>query len=86
MRLHFFTVPIHDDGTASQVLNRFLAANRVIDVERHLIPDGSRSVWVFCVTTAAPPTVSVPPYREFDMEVETVHPHRLPTLLAGHHG
>ena len=57
MKLHFFTVPVHDDGSAAQALNRFIAANRVIDIKRHLIPGGSRSAWAFCVTTAAPPQV-----------------------------
>jgi superfamily II DNA helicase RecQ len=50
MRLHFITVPIHGSADAEAELNQFLAAHRVIAVDRQLVADGQRSAWAICVT------------------------------------
>jgi superfamily II DNA helicase RecQ len=50
MRLHFVTVPIHDGAAAENDLNQFLGSRRVVSVDRHLVPDGTRSAWAICVT------------------------------------
>ncbi len=50
MKLRFFTVPMLDGEEESQELNRFLATNRVLMVERHFVSDGSRSGWAICVS------------------------------------
>ena len=50
MKLRFFTVPRLDGAEESQELNRFLATNRVLMVERHFVSDGSRSAWAVCVS------------------------------------
>jgi superfamily II DNA helicase RecQ len=39
-----------DGEEESQELNRFLATNRVLMVERHFVSDGSSSVWAICVS------------------------------------
>ena len=50
MRLHFATIPLHESAPAEAELNRFLAAHRVLAVDRHLVADGARSAWAVCVT------------------------------------
>ena len=50
MKLRFFAVPMLDGEEESQELNRFLATNRVLMVERHFVSDGSRSAWAICVS------------------------------------
>lgn len=50
MRLRFFAVPVLDSADAQAELDRFLVSHRVIDVDRQLIPDGTRSTWAICVT------------------------------------
>jgi len=50
MRLHFHTIPLFESAPAEAELNRFLAAHRVLTVDRHLIADGPRSAWAVCVT------------------------------------
>jgi len=39
-----------DGEEESQELNRFLATNRVLVVERHFVSDGSSSAWAICVS------------------------------------
>ena len=50
MKLRFFAVPMLDGEEESQELNRFLATNRVLMVERHFVSDGSSSAWAICVS------------------------------------
>ena len=50
MKLRFFAVPMLDGEEESQELNRFLATNRVLLVERHFVSDGPRSAWAICVS------------------------------------
>jgi hypothetical protein len=50
VKLRFFTVPMLDGEEESQELNRFLATNRVLLVERHFVCDGPRSAWAICVS------------------------------------
>jgi len=48
--MHFVTIPVFDSGAAQAELNRFLAAHRVLAVERQLIADGAGSAWAVCVS------------------------------------
>ena len=50
MKFRFFVVPMLDGDEESQELNRFLATNRVLLVERHFVSDGPRSAWAICVS------------------------------------
>ncbi|GAB0150502.1 hypothetical protein McPS_32440 [Marichromatium sp. PS1] len=62
MQLRFFTIPIHGGEATVEALNRFLAAQRILSVERHLIEDGGASAWALCIAYepagegARPPT------------------------------
>ena len=57
MRYRFFTISIRDDGAAAEELNRFLAAHRIISVDRHLIADAANSAWAVCVAFDDPGSV-----------------------------
>jgi hypothetical protein len=46
----FFPVPMLDGDEESQELNRFLSTNRVLQVERYFVSDGSRSAWAICMS------------------------------------
>lgn len=50
MRLPFFLVPVQDANEAAMDLKRFLAANRILAVDRHLLANGTSSAWAVCVT------------------------------------
>ena len=49
MRLKFFTVPVLDPGEAEKEVNAFLAANRILQVDRGLVGDASAPCWSICV-------------------------------------
>lgn len=49
MQLRFFTIPIHGGEAIAEELNRFLASQRILAVERHLVQDGGASAWAICV-------------------------------------
>ncbi len=49
MRLKFFTIPVFEAEDAEQVLNRFLAAHRILAVDSQFIADGINSVWAISV-------------------------------------
>ncbi len=50
MRLKFFTVPVFGDRQAADELDRFLAAHRIMAIDKELIHDGRGSVWSLCVS------------------------------------
>jgi superfamily II DNA helicase RecQ len=50
MRLRFFTVPVHATEDAATELNQFLAAHRVLAIDRQLVADGANSAWAICVS------------------------------------
>ena len=50
MHFRFFNVPVRDGGDAAADLNRFLSTNRIIAVDRQLVPDGPNSAWAICVS------------------------------------
>lgn len=47
--MKFISVSVLDSGDQERELNRFLAAHRVLDVERRFIEDGGNSRWCFCI-------------------------------------
>ncbi len=49
MQLRFFTIPIQGGEAIAEELNRFLASQRILAVERHLVQDGGSSAWAVCI-------------------------------------
>ncbi len=49
MRYHFLTVPVWTPGEAESELNAFLAAHRILTVDRQFVSDGGRSAWALCI-------------------------------------
>ena len=50
MRYRFFSIPVQDPAAAEDALNRFLAAHRIVSVDRELVADGRHSLWCLCVS------------------------------------
>jgi|GEM_PF-122461 len=50
MKMQFFTIAIADAQAATDALNAFLVAHRVVHVERHFVADGANSAWSVCVS------------------------------------
>jgi len=61
MRLHFVTIPVFESAAAEAELNRFLACQRVLAVDRQLVADGTRSAWAVCVSYVDRPSVASSP-------------------------
>lgn len=53
MQFRFFSIPIHGGEEQSEELNRFLASQRILAVERQLVQNASASVWALCVSFEA---------------------------------
>jgi len=49
MQIKLFTIPISDAGAYTEELNRFLRANKILEVENHLISNEKGAAWCFCV-------------------------------------
>ena len=49
MSLHCFFIPVRQTEPAQSELNAFLAAHRVLAVQREWLTDGAHSGWAFCV-------------------------------------
>jgi superfamily II DNA helicase RecQ len=49
MQFKIFTIPVTDDGTAIEEMNRFLRGHKVLEVEQQLISTKVGSQWHFCV-------------------------------------
>lgn len=50
MKFQFFTIPVHDPQTATDEMNAFLAAHRMVTMERQFVADGANSLWSICVS------------------------------------
>jgi superfamily II DNA helicase RecQ len=50
MKYSVFSIPIQDGDAAQDELNRFLAAHRVVAIDKEFAADGCRSLWCFCVS------------------------------------
>jgi len=53
MQIKIFTVPIHDDGSALEEMNRFLRGQRVLEVEQYFRDHPTGAAWCFCVQYVA---------------------------------
>ena len=49
MQIKLFTIPVSDSGAVTEELNRFLRANKILEVENHLISNEKGATWCFCV-------------------------------------
>ncbi|MDR3188664.1 MAG: HRDC domain-containing protein [Prevotellaceae bacterium] len=49
MQLKIINVPLTDDGTMQSELNKFLAANRVLEVEQRFFQNEKGGCWSFCI-------------------------------------
>jgi superfamily II DNA helicase RecQ len=49
MQFKIFTIPVADDGTATEEMNRFLRGHKVLEVEQQLVSTKTGSHWHFCV-------------------------------------
>ncbi len=50
MRLRFFLIPVYATAEGPADLNQFLAAHRVLAIDRQFVSDGPSSAWAVCVT------------------------------------
>jgi superfamily II DNA helicase RecQ len=49
MQLKIINVPLADDGSMQSELNKFLAANRVLEVEQRFFQNEKGGCWSFCI-------------------------------------
>ncbi len=49
MQVKLFTIPITDDGNFLEEMNRFLRANKILEVENRLVSNERGASWCFCV-------------------------------------
>ncbi len=50
MQIKVFTIPIPDDGSAQNELNRFLASHKVLKTESNFYAADNGAAWCFCVS------------------------------------
>lgn len=49
MQIKLFTIPVSDNGTFSEELNRFLRSQKILEVENHLVSNEKGAFWCFCL-------------------------------------
>ena len=52
MSLHCFTIRALQPEPAQSAFNAFCGQQRVLRIERHLVPDGASTFWAVCVEVA----------------------------------
>jgi superfamily II DNA helicase RecQ len=58
MQFRIFTIPVTDDGTATEEMNRFLRGHKALEVEQQLVSTKQGSSWHFCIKYLANATPS----------------------------
>lgn len=64
MQIKIFTVPISDNGSAQIELNKFLSANKVLEIEQFFYQNEKGAVWCFCVRYLSSTTSFLKPVSE----------------------
>jgi len=49
MRISIFTIPVGDSSDLVNELNRFLANNKILEVDQHFYQNSKGGYWTFCV-------------------------------------
>lgn len=49
MQIKLFTIPVGDNGTALEEMNRFLRTSKILEVDNQLISNEKGAYWCFCV-------------------------------------
>ena len=49
MQINLFTIPIGDNGTALDEMNRFLRSHKILEVQSQLVNNDHDACWCFCV-------------------------------------
>jgi superfamily II DNA helicase RecQ len=49
MQIRIFNIPLTDNGESLSEMNRFLASNRVLEVEQRFYQSENGSFWSFCI-------------------------------------
>jgi superfamily II DNA helicase RecQ len=49
MQIKIFTIPITDDGTMQEEMNKFLRGHKVLETESHIISNHKGAYWCFCI-------------------------------------
>lgn len=49
MQIKIFTIPVSDNSTFIEDLNRFLRSHKVLEVENQLVSNENGASWCFCV-------------------------------------
>lgn len=52
--MRFFNIPVCDAEEASEEVNRFLGAHRIVAIDRQFVHDGPNSAWALCITYIQP--------------------------------
>ena len=58
MRMKFFVVPALDPTAVEAELDRFLAAHRIVRIDRQLVTDRQGTFWVLAIEYAEQPTTA----------------------------
>jgi len=49
MQFKIFTIPVTDDGSAMEDMNRFLRSHKVLEAEQQLVSTKNGTQWHFCI-------------------------------------
>ena len=49
MQIQVFTIPITDTGECIAEMNRFLAGNKVLEIDQHFFQNEKNAGWSFCI-------------------------------------
>ncbi|MCP5067046.1 MAG: hypothetical protein GY946_10815 [bacterium] len=71
MRIQLFSIPVHFDPSAVDLLNEFLGCHRVLSIDREFVADGANSLWAICVTYQAISSAT-PPSRKGKVDYKEV--------------
>jgi hypothetical protein len=72
MQFKIFTIPVTDDGTATEEMNRFLRGHKVLEVEQQLISTKVGSQWHFCVKYLANAQAEIKPQNVSKIDYKEV--------------
>ncbi len=50
MKYEFMSIPVVDSASGQDALNKFVGQHRVVEVQRHLVPQPGGAIWAICVT------------------------------------
>lgn len=72
MQIKIFTLPISDDGSEQNTLNKFLAGHKILEIEQFFYHNEKGAAWCFCIRYLHDNSLNLPAVSDKKIDYKSV--------------